>query len=485
MPFPQSPYASQGEAIKSQIPSYDLSSQYVASGLDMLLTQAIAALPRYADDLQQEHGDELYDRMMKDPAVWSVVQMIIETVLQRKVRVEASIEDQLSDDYELANELARFAEYNLNNTARPLVQILSEMLNAFIYGCCVGEKVGDLKITAKYGLKMCLTNIVPLARKNYLFVTDRYGNVVGFVIREPGRSVPSGYVDPQYVLDRDKFAVLSFGVVAGDPRGRSQIRPAYNPWWFKLQTYPRWLKYLQQFSTPSLIIFTPADDGDDSFVELKDANGNPVIRADGTTVTMTKEQLALEAGLKFQAGSVMALKGGSQVELVQSDGEGQAFINTIDALNREIMLAIVGNARANLEAKNSSKADSESANDNISRKIDWVQAHVEQMLQRDVVEWLIRMNYPADVADRLMPKVCLVSTDKEDVASLMSAVATLYSSDYLDDSQIEGTDSMLNLPKRDMVAWLQRRQEQRDMSRQAHEVAMQVGNPTRGYNGDQ
>lgn len=468
------------DELLARIPTSDPTREYVASGLYSMLSQAIAALPQYADDLTREQGDEVYERMRKDAAVHTAIQTLTEVVLANKPRVECAIKDDSDPEYALAREICDFVGYNLERLDRPITQVLTEMLDAFIFGAGVAEKVYDLRITNQFGLRLHLTKLRPLARKNYSFVVDEYGNVAGFMVRRAGQGIIAGFIAPELVVEREKFAVLQFGVTGGDPRGRSQIRAAYNSWWFKLQTFPRWLKYLQQFSTPSLVGFTPPGDGDD-FIDLKDEYGNAITNANGTPKQITKEQAMLNALVTFQGGSAMALKGGSSIEVLKSEGEGRAFIETIDFLNREIFLAITGNARANMEAKNGSKSDSESSMDSVSRKGDWIRSHVDEMMFRDVAKHLVALNWGDDVADRLTPTVTLSAADKEDFAKIATGVAALWNANFFHKpSQVAGLDSMLNVPERDMDAWAQELSDNQDQARQDALARQRVSLPLQG-----
>jgi hypothetical protein len=463
----------------ARIPTADPTREYVASGLYNMLSQAIAALPQYADDLTREQGDEVYERMRKDAAVHTAIQTLTEVVLAHKPRIESAVKDDTDPDFVLAQEVAEFVAYNIDRLDRPITQVLTEMLDAFIFGAGIAEKVYDLKITQKFGLRLHLSKLRPLARKNYAFVVDEYGNVAGFMVRRAGQGIISGFIAPELVVEREKFAVLQFGVTGGDPRGRSQIRAAYNAWWFKLQTFPRWLKYLQQFSTPSLVGYTPPDT--DDLIDLKDEYGMPITNANGTPKQITKEQAMLNALVTFQGGSAMALKGGSKIDVIKSEGEGRAFIETIDFLNREIFLAVTGNARANMEAKNGSKADSESSMDSVSRKGDWIRGHVDEMLFRDVAKHLVALNWGEDIADRLTPIITLSAADKEDFAKIASGVAALWNANFFHKpSQVAGLDAMLNVPERDMDAWAAELADQQDQERQDALARQRVSLPGQG-----
>jgi hypothetical protein len=364
--------------------------------------------------------------------------------------------------------------------SRPITETLSEMLNAFVYGCCVAEKIYELRITRRYGLRLHLKGLKPLSRRNYAFVVDDWGNTAGFMVRRPGESAPRGYVDPSLVVPRDKFAVLAFGIVAADPRGRSQIRTAYNDWWFKLQVYPRWLKYLQQFSTPSLIGYTP--EGDDDMIELKDSAGRPLTNNDGSIRKITREQALLSAMISFQAGSAMAVKGGSKIDFIQSTGNGEAFPRTLEAIDRQIFLAILGNARANMEAEHGAKSDSESGQDTVSRKAEWVANHVEEMLNRDVVRDLVVKNWDEDVAERLAPVVSIKAADKEDRAKIMAAIASLWREGYFHkESQVAGLDKLMGAPERDLAAWLEEEARKSELAEEAQLASNRVSDPLQGY----
>ncbi len=465
--------------IASRIPAPDYGKEYVASGLEIGLSQVIMSLPKYADDLEREQGDEVYSRMMKDAAVATAFQTLVESVLMNEIRLDPAVTDEDDPDFDLSKSIMEFVQSNFKNMKRPMVAVIEEMMNAYVFGASVAEKIYEYVITPAHGLKLHLTELKPLVRKNYNFVVDDWGNVYGLMVRRPGQSSPLGFVDPKQVVERSKFAFLQFGVVGGDPRGRGQLRSVYNPWWFKMQLFPRWLKFIQQFSTPSLIGFTPEGDADDS-VELKDANGRPLLNPDGSSKKITREQAMLNALVTFQAGSALALRGGSSIQLVQSTGNGEAFIESLDALNREIFLAVVGNSRASLEAKHGSKADSQSGQDSLSRKSDWIIGKIEHMINFDIVHQLVELNFGVEIAQRLSPVATMKGADKEDRATIMSAVASLWREKFFHASQVPGLDAIIGAPERDIDAWLLEQQDAMDAEMESQRMRSRISDPMQG-----
>lgn len=463
----------------ARVPEPDIEREYVAAGLQSSLSQAISALPRYSDDLTREQGDGVYERMRADSAVNTALQTLIEVVLGNDVKIECAIADDTDPQYDLAQEVAEFVAYNLARLSRPLTQCLTEMFDAYVFGCAAAEKVYEVQRTRQFGLRLHLNRLRPIARDAFSFVVDLYGNVIGLAVRGPDSRVVPTYIDPEQVVRRDKFAILQFGVSGSDPRGRSQIRSAYNAWWFKMQTFPRWLKFLQQFASPSLVGYTPA--GEDELVDLRQDDGTPVLDNRGRQVYRTREQVMLDALIQFQSGSAMALKGGSRVEPITSSGEGQAFIATIDALNREIFMAIAGTPRVNMEAAHGSKADSESSQDSVSRKGDWIRKHFDDMLYRDVARHLVALNWGEQVADSCTPNVTLYSSDKEDFAKVAAGVSALWEAGYYHKpSQVQGLDTILDAPARDMDAWLQDYMEEKDRRAQNELAQQRISLPGQG-----
>ncbi|MBS1716453.1 MAG: DUF935 family protein [Armatimonadetes bacterium] len=397
----------------------------LSGSADFPYLQIQRALPRYVDDAERDFGLGLYRRMMRDPVLSSSVELL-------KMRVlEDGINFQAADESPEAQEILAFVRANLDRLHQPLEETVYDLLEAIVYGHRLAELVYELRD----GL-LELKAIKPKPRDNYAFVTDSYENVAGVVGIVPGKglSIPQGAVPepnklPNFVR-RDKFAVLTVNSREGDIRGQSWLRPAYNAWWLKQQTWPQLLKFLTQFAGPSLIGYTP--------------EGSAVPA--GTA--MSPEDLMLAALKGFQNGSIVALRGGSKVDVLKADGEGAAFLQSIELYNREMTQAVLRQTRATLEARHGSRADSDSATDILDSVVFWLRGLVARMLRTQVLRPLVAYNFGPLAGRTLVPQPVLAAVAKTDFASVATAVAALFRAGYLAEAQLPEIDAMIGLPAR-------------------------------------
>ena len=358
--------------------------EFVAGGSSV----AVSALQREVlnigiDDVERDFGIRTYERMMNDPAVYGAVETLKTLALAEPVRIAPAITDEKDPNFNRAAEIADFVRACIDETCEtPMMQVMHEMLDALWRGSYVSEKV----LRAENG-KLWLHRIKPKHPHRTAYIVDRYYNVLGIGLREMelgGNEAALPIVDGVPVVPLDRFWVLRFWSVGGDPRGKSVLRPAYNAWYMRQQAWPAYLKYLVQWATPSLIATTP--EGATDSPDL-DSSGDMQYDDAGNVLTKTPEEAMLSALLAFQGGSAVALKGGSTVTLVQSNGDGKAFIESHELFKREIVLAILRATRATMESQHGSKADSETAQDLLGVFVNWVRRVVEESFYRDVIQF--------------------------------------------------------------------------------------------------
>jgi phage gp29-like protein len=144
----------------------------------------------------------------------------------------------------------------------------------------------------------------------------------------------------------------------------------------------------------------------------------------------------------------VVLRGGAKVDKIQSEGEGQAFLNAIELYNREITHAVLKQTRATMEAVHGSRADSETASDILDVVVSWVQGVLARSFRRQVIRPLIAMNFGGEAARVGCPQVSFRGSRKPEFAETAAAIAQLQSSGYLAESQKKGIDQMLSLVER-------------------------------------
>lgn len=458
----------------AKIAAPNLDKEYVAAGINSTIAMVLQALPPYADDLTKEFGDIVYDQMLRDPAVQSSMDALKDAIFEEPMRFESAIADEKQPNYQEALLYKQFIDYAVAATERPLEDILAEMIDGVGYGNAVAERTLVVDGTKDFGIRLILESLRPLDRKNYRFVVDDYGKTVGFIVRHPGVGlIYTTLPEPREIVERAKFMVFSYGVKGGDPRGRGILRAAYHAWWMKQRAWVSYLKYLDQFSTPLFIGFTPPDLNDDLITVRDPLSGQVSLNPDGSPMQITAEQAMLNAMLGVQSGSAGAFKGGSKIELVKSEGTGEAFIKILEALNREIALGILGTARATMESQHASRADSAVANDLVGSRAARLRRLMEFVVKRDLIDPLILANY-GEAAVKLAPRPTLQADDREDFAKGGQTLAALWQAGFFHTSQVAGLDSKFGFPERDFEQWLAEFEDKADLEREAMTQANRV-----------
>lgn len=260
------------------------------------------------------------------------------------------------------------------------------------------------------------------------------------------------------MLPRDRFIVFTFEPKDGDPRGQSLLAPAYNPWWLKSQNLPEYFRYLKQFATPMVVGKTPENAGDEP---QRDANGVVETNDDGTPKMLSPQQALFNSLNAFLGAYIMVAPYGSEIDMVTSQGEGEAFRKAVDLFDRQIVLAIHGSTRLALEAEHGSKADSQTGQDVVGLRIATGKDRLGACLTRDLVRPLILMNYGADALE-LAPKVTLATVEQQDKAKMIAAYAQAMAAGLIHESQLQAIHADLGMPPADYAA----------MARDAEDKAM-------------
>lgn len=460
--------------------------EYLSGGfertLSPLLQNAVQVLNQYQDDLNKEFSDSVYEDMLKDPAVSASVDILKSLILAEPLRVVPIVHDKKAADYEISREVTAFVDYQIHNMARSTQTILNEALEAIQFGSSMVEIIfEDQEYNGRpiLGLKDLKTR----NRKNYSFIVDRYYNVLGAVSNEAGQGATSIYTgsmnpDPEQVIPREKFMVLALQTKNSDPRGISMLRPAWNSYYVKNQVWPQYLKYLIQFASPSLVGYTPENGPEE--IEQIDASGNVIVNSDGTVKTSTPEEDMLSTLLGFQSGTVAVLKGGSKLDVIQSDGNGEAFSAAVNMFDRQIAMAILKTHRTLLEAQHGSKADAEASADITDVFVGGLREIVSSAFSKDVIKTLVEINFGPEIAAKYSPYCTLRAMPKQDFSKAAEAISKLWTSKYLHPSQVGETDAMIGLPERDLDSFLGELQDSADLMKLDQIERMKLLNPGAG-----
>ncbi len=466
--------------------------EFVAGGQQAALAAIRAVLPQYIDDVTRDFGGDVYDRMLTDPAVAAAFDTYKMGVLSDGIRFEAAVthpgewedpDPRREADADRAEEFRAFAERCFALGAlegQELGDVASELLD----GLAQGHRVAEIVLKPGEGddagllVPRC---VKPKRRGRTAFVVDAYSNVLGLIGATPAQSgilwasnVALGELaaSPGFI-PRDKAVVFQHGVKDSDPRGTSVLRPAYNAWFLKTQVLPEFFKFLKQFASPGIIAKTPEGAG---YVDRLNPDGTPVLDAFGKAELVSMEAALMGSLLAWLNASILVVKAGTEIDLLQSQGDGKAFRDACDWFDRQITLAILGTTRLTLEAEHGSRADSGIAQDVAGLKTAFQKGRLAAVLTRDLLRVLMRVNFGAEGV-RLCPRAVLAKVEQQDWSKELDAVSRAYASGYLHDSQIPALDARLGLPKRDMAAMAREKAEAQHRVRMAQGDALNVLDP--------
>jgi len=411
----------------------------VAGGSSNWATQYARTLPQRVDDLAATLGADIYDRMQTDPAVSAALRTITVSILAHGYQL-APCEDEKRQD--LAGEIAHFLGHTLDNLSIPFPDVLGDMLGAVAEGNRVAELVwADLRWNNQQRLTLSSIKVKP--RNAVAFAVDPFMNVIGIMARVAGSPFPvhSGQIlgldpakPPPNLLPRDKFAIWTHEPKNADPRGTSLLRAAYDWWWIKQQAIPEFLKYLSQFASPSLVGTTPENSGGGY----------------GLPGAATPEQIMLESLLQFQNGSAAVFRHGSEVKPIQAQGGEEAYKTIFALCDAQITVAILLQLLATGTAAHQTNASTAEHANVLEDVISRVKQSLETMVERDILRPLVLNNWGPDALG-LVPRFSLGQVEQQDLTPLITAIANLTRSGYVDESQKAALDVLLQLPQRAII----------------------------------
>lgn len=420
--------------------------EYVAGHMPLTPSRPhLRTLAWSIDDLARDFGEDIYERMQMDPVVRASLNILKSGIIETGVRLAPAVRAE-HPQYDQAKDLVQWAELVLEDLEQDIDDVLWEMLDAMAVGSKMAEQVYELDQTYTGKEQLVLRRLKVKPRRAASFVVDPYMNLVGILANNAAHTASSsgviqsssaanGYTaildaNNPNLLPKEKFAILSFRPKDGDPRGTSIMRPSYNGWWLKMQTWAEYLKYLILFANPSLVATT----AEDSLI--------------GEDDELTAEEQLLEELLQFRNSSAIAIPYGAKVDLVFSQGNGEAFLKGFDLFNHEIVKGILHQTLATEEAQYQPRASASVHQDMLGRIIRGLKYSIQRMIRQQILRPLVRYNYGPEL-ERLTPVVALGNTESQDFSSTATAISSLVTADYLDPSQYADLDRQLGLPERD------------------------------------
>lgn len=426
--------------------------EYVSGGyLFYWANQMYRTLPYYVDDITRDFGDDIYERMMVDPQVASCIHLLKMATLLRGVSLTPRVDDEKDPAYAACVEYTAFCQRAIDRLRGFTTTTLYDLLDALPFGNRLAEITYELATRGPDKGKLVYKSVKVKHRRTYAYVVDARMNVLGVLALVPGISpvtmggtLLTDVSKLKNMLPRQKFVIFSFRPKNEDPRGQSICRPAYNPWWLKMQTWPEYLKYITQFASPS-IWATTAENAQDT--AARDNKGVLVKNDDGTQKYVSPSQAMLDTLIQFKNGSASVFPFGAALHPMEMQGDGAAFLSAIDMFDRQITKAILCQTLATEEGKYQARSASETHQDVLGMVINYIKECLEEVIEGDMLQPLVRLNF-GDEAVEFTPRATLGDTDQQDFAAMAAAISALESSGYLAPSQRRGTDAVLGLTVR-------------------------------------
>lgn len=462
--------------------------EYITGGarsmVGALVKDALKVLNERPDDLTAEFGIQVYQKMMTDPAVEGCIDVLKGRIIGEGPRTVPKVKRRGVEGYDQSSQVAEFVKRNLDYLRRrtPVTDVFEEMLDATWLGFSMAVVNLEAYEDAYIGRPLWrIAAIKPKDRSKFGMIVDRWMNVHGILPKNEGIASTAPIriedIDFEQVAPRERVWIWSHKKRAGDPRGKSILRTAYNAWYIKTQLLPFYLQFLTKYATGSLVGILGEKQGTEAEYE-NDAGETESMDA---LEAMASELRAVEGG-----SSIAVPHGGDVKSLYPPSGAGKAFIDAAQWLDRQIALAIVKSPRTIFEAEHGAKVDSEAASDMTENYVRLVRSSFEASFLGDVIYPLIVLNFGEEAADRYCPDVTLQSIQQQDFSKAAPAVAQLWDGGpgqrYLHESQVPATDAMLGLEERDMEAWQEDLQQAEADRILAEAQASALADPRRGLN---
>jgi hypothetical protein len=448
----------------------NLRSEYVAGGNYLYQPSPyLRSLPQHIDDLTAQFGTDLYERMLDDSKVTSSNNWLKLSVMAQGMRLVATVDDEQEEGYDQAQEIRDFCWDNLMRVSPSIYRVCYSLLDAIADGYKVAEQTYEYVTEPGYGVRTYLKTIKTKPRNVTAFVVDSFLNIKGLLGVVPGSTsgsimtqgllgfTPDSKFSPSNLLPRNRFVIFSHKPKNMDPRGTSDLRAAYTPWWLKQQTIYEYTKYLARFGSPGILGFTAPGANKQVYT---DQFGNPLLDANNNPVYLSPEQVMLEGLLGYQGGTAAVFPNGAEVTIAKAEGNGEAFTDALIYADKQIDMALTSQTLASGEAQHQTGIATSTHQDIGDMVVAYTKQELADCIKSDCLYVLVAMNYGEDAARKFTPDISLSEMPQQDFSTNAASVAQLWSAGYLDPSQQPGLDAKLNLPERSVQSIEEAGQEQ-------------------------
>jgi phage gp29-like protein len=214
-----------------------------------------------------------------------------------------------------------------------------------------------------------------------------------------------------------------------------------------MQLWPEYLRWLLQCAIPSLVGYTAPEGEIKTY--LKNSDGELIRDSDGNPIYEVGVTSLLNSLVQLRNASAIALPNGAKVEPISNTVSGDPFKGMRDVLNEEIEMGLLLQTLATSEGRHMSRAASESHLSILDLFVVFIKELLIDVIRRDILKPLFSLNFQNFDFD-LLPKVSLGDVERRDWSKDVTAIATLWKSGFIGESQKVGYDKIISAPDRDV-----------------------------------
>lgn len=423
----------------AQQPDYQTES--VSAGRVSFGTQSLA--PQNFDRDLPKFDALAVRAMRRDAEVHAAVEFLVDAILSDGITFTGA-QFEGDAEFEQAEEIKSFIERCLMEApTTSFIPTLKELIRGAIYN---GHKVAEIVTRLEqYGDdkgREVLDRLKIKPNKATAFVVDEFYNVLGLIgISKNQYSLPVGTVAPQNIIQKEKFLICTLETEDGDPRGVRQVVAAFEPFCDKKETRKQFSVWRRKCAVRSFIAEAPQNAQP---VQKFGADGKPV----GAPVSAT--QSIADTLARMQNDTVAAVPNGTNVQALDSDGNGEQFKLSYDLNNTEIRKSILLSTQATGEPdKGGLGSGGHSTHERaLGRRVNSFRTVVSDQIY-DLARTFVLLNFGADKL-HLTPKASLGNFDKSELESKRKFYTD--AGYTLDASQFDEIDAETGAPRRDMQA---------------------------------
>lgn len=402
----------------------------IASVISMPVIMTPRTLPLTVDDAERAHGLNIYDEMYNNTYIWAATMYHRARCYEHGLLLSPGIDpptlgtkpgDDSVKEFELSVEILAFVNYVLDQLEarhNSLLTTLRTMHTWMRYGSALAEWSASRVKDGEFAGKQAFDSIRAIPRRNYRIVHTPFGEVLGAMGIIPGSGNAALYegliADPKShanFISADRLMRIVVNPKEDGIGGESMYRPAYRPWKAINMLEPAELKSLYNFAGVSLMLAGP----EDGMQQRK------FMMPDGAEVTTTVNDYLARVLRTFEPNSVNIMPHGTEAIDVPK-GDSQAFAEFAGRKGQEMVMAILYSSRTLLESRRNSQADAGQAQDVADASVMAAQEVIAASV-RGLIRQLVALNWGAEIAAKMTPKVSLRMSPAGDMPKLLQAVA--------------------------------------------------------------